>query len=68
MIESVVSYGCEVWLLKREEQRALLALRMGYLRFLRLQKISNTIKNRTQAEQTILDRIQRSFTKLLILN
>ena len=31
MVESVVCYGCEVWLLKREEQRKLLALEMDYL-------------------------------------
>ena len=28
MVESVVCYGCEVWLIKREEQRKLLALKM----------------------------------------
>ena len=32
MIESVACYGCEVWLLKTEEQRKLLALKMDYLR------------------------------------
>ena len=30
--ESVACYGCEVWLLKTEEQRKLLALEMDYLR------------------------------------
>ena len=32
MVESVACYGCEVWLLKTEEQRKLLALQMDYLR------------------------------------
>ena len=32
MVESVVCYGCEVWLIKIEEQRKLLALEMDYLR------------------------------------
>jgi hypothetical protein len=31
MVESVVWYGCEVWLLKRDEQKNL-ALEMDYLR------------------------------------
>ena len=32
MVESVACYGCEVWLLKTEEQRKLLALEIDYLR------------------------------------
>ena len=32
IVESVACYGCEVWLLKTEEQRKLLALEMDYLR------------------------------------
>ena len=32
MVASVAWYGCEVWLLKREEQRKLVALEMDYLR------------------------------------
>ena len=31
MVESVACYGCEVWLLKTEEQRKLLTLEMDYL-------------------------------------
>ena len=57
-LESVACYGCEVWLLKTEEQRKLLALEMDYLRrsarVSRLQKIPNTaIRNKMQAEQSI---------------
>ena len=61
MVESVACYGCEVWLLKTEEQRKLLALEMDYLRrsarVSRLQKIPNTtIRSKMQAEQSILDK------------
>ena len=64
IVEPVACYGCEVWLLKTEEQRKLLALEMDYLRrsarVSRLQKIPNTaIRKKMQAEQSILDRIQR---------
>ena len=67
VVESVACYGCEVWL-KTEEQRKLLALEMDYLRrsarVSRLQKIPNTaIRNKMQAEQSILDRIQRRQLK-----
>ena len=33
MVESVACYGSEVWSLKTEEQRKLLALEMDYLRW-----------------------------------
>ena len=63
MVESVACYECEVWLLKTEEQRKLLALEMDYLRrsttVSRLQKIPNTtIRNKMKSEQSIFDRIQ----------
>ena len=32
MVQSVACYGYEVWILKREEQRKLLALEIDYLR------------------------------------
>ena len=61
MVESVAWYGCEVLLLKTEEQRKLLALEMYCLRISarvsRLQKNRNTTI-RSQVEQSILDRIQ----------
>ena len=31
MVESVACYGCEVWLLKTEEQRKLLAIEMDFV-------------------------------------
>jgi len=58
VIESVACYGCELWLLKTEEQRKLLALEMDYLRrsarVSRLQKIPNiTIRSKMQTKQSI---------------
>ena len=43
MVELVACYGCEVWLLKREEQSKLLVLEMDYLR--RLARKSRLQKN-----------------------
>ena len=33
MVESEACYGCEVWLLKTEEQRKLLALEIDYISY-----------------------------------
>ena len=68
MVESVACYGCEVSLLKGEEQRKLLALHIDYLRWStrvsRLQKIPNTtIRSKIQAEQQMLDIIRRRQLK-----
>ena len=56
-----------MWFLKREEQRKLLALEMDYLRSTSVQitkKIPNTtIRSKMQAEQSILDRMQRRQLK-----
>ena len=58
MVTSVACYGCEVWLLKTEEQKKLLTLEMDYLRsdrMSRLQKIPNTIiRNKMQAKLSLL--------------
>ena len=45
--ETVACYGCEIWLLKTEEQRKLLALEMDYLR----RSARASIRNKMQAEQ-----------------
>ena len=68
MAKSVACYECEVWLLKGEEQRKLLALEMDYLRrsanVSRLQIIPiTTIRSKIQAEQSILDRTHRRQLK-----
>jgi hypothetical protein len=64
MVELVAWYGCELWLLKREEQRKLLALEIDYVRSARVcrfsKKILNSIiRSKIKAEQPILNRIQR---------
>ena len=46
-------YGCEVWPVKRDEQREFLTLEMDCLRSARVTKLQ-----KMQAEQSILDRIQ----------
>ena len=60
-------YGCEVWLVKTEEQRKPLTLEIDYLssaRVSRLQKILNTtIRRKMQAELSVLDRIQKRQLK-----
>ena len=43
VVESVACYGCEIWLLKTEGQRKLLALEMDYLR--RSPRVSRLKKN-----------------------
>ena len=68
MVESEACYRCGEWLLSTEEQRKLLPLEIDYLRrsarVSRLQKIPNiAIRNKMQAEQSILDRIQRRQLK-----
>ena len=60
-IDLAVNQWFEVWLLKRKEQRKLIALEMNYVRrsarVPRLQKISNpTFGSKMQAEQSIFDR------------
>ena len=62
MVESVACYGCEVWLLKTEEKMKLLALKKRLLK--EITKILNTtMRSKMQAEQPILDRIQRKQLK-----
>ena len=68
MVESVACYGCEVWLLKRDEKRKLLALEMGYLRSqpvsrLKKKKSITVIRSKMQAEQSILNRTERRQLK-----
>ena len=47
VIESVACYWCEVWLLKTEEQRKLLALEMDYLRSARESGLQTKVLNTT---------------------
>ena len=60
MVESVACYGCEVWLLNKEEQRKLLALKMDYLRSARMSRLQ---KSQTPSLGAILVKIQRRQLK-----
>ena len=66
MVESMALYGCEFWLLKREEQRK--PLEMDYLRMSdrvsRLQKISN-INIKMQAEKIFFTQNSKKATKMV---
>ena len=55
IVESVACYGCEVWPLKTEEERKLLALEMEYLR--RSTRVSRLQKN--QLGKTIVESVAR---------
>ena len=50
MVESVACYGCEVWLLKREEQ---LALEKDYLRSARMSRFRLGAKTATPEYETM---------------
>ena len=70
MVESAACYGCAVWLLKREEQRKLLALGMDYLRrsakVSSLQKILNTAsRSKMRAEQSIFRQNSKKTIKMV---
>ncbi|XP_030766650.1 uncharacterized protein LOC115890512 [Sitophilus oryzae] len=68
LVESVVTYGCEVWTLKAEQKRALNALEMDYLRrsagVSKLDRVRNVeIRAKMDATQTIVDRVEQSGLK-----
>ncbi|XP_030765274.1 uncharacterized protein LOC115889426 [Sitophilus oryzae] len=64
LVESVVTYGCEVWTLKAEQKRSLNALEMDYLkrsaRVSKLDRVRNVeIRVKMDATQTIVDRVEQ---------
>lgn len=68
LVESVVTYGCEVWTLKAEQKRALNALEMDYLRrsarVSKLDRVRNVeIRAKMDATQTIVDRVEQRGLK-----
>lgn len=68
MVESVLSYGSEVWTLSAEMKRKINTVEMDYLRrsegISRLQRINNEdIRQRANAHETILERIERRGLK-----
>ncbi|XP_030747709.1 uncharacterized protein LOC115876161 [Sitophilus oryzae] len=69
LVESVVTYGCEVWTLKAEQKLALNALEMDYLRrsarVSKLDRVRNVeIRAKMDATQTIVDRVEQRGLKL----
>ena len=68
LVESVVTYGCEVWTLKAVQKRALNALEMDYLRrsagVSKLDRVRNVeIRAKMDATQTIVDRVEQRGLK-----
>ncbi|XP_030761520.1 uncharacterized protein LOC115886487 [Sitophilus oryzae] len=70
LVESVVTYGCEVWTLKAEQKRALNALEMDYLRrsarVSKLDRVRNVeikMDAKMDATQTIVDRVEQRGLK-----
>lgn len=64
MVESVLCYGSEIWALREEDKRRVLAVEMDYLRrsarVSRLQRVRNEeIRNRTSAQETVIQRIEK---------
>ncbi|XP_030761519.1 uncharacterized protein LOC115886486 [Sitophilus oryzae] len=64
MVESVLCYGSEIWALREEDKRRVLAVEMDYLRrsarVSRLQRVRNEeIRNRTSAQETLIQRIEK---------
>ena len=63
MVKSVDCYGCEVWLLKREEQRKPLALEMDYLR--RSARVSRLQKSETSPLEAKCKQNNQFYTELI---
>ena len=64
MVESVLCYGSEIWALKEEDKRKLLAIEMDYLRrsarVSRLQRVRNEeIRNRMKATESVIQRVEK---------
>ncbi|XP_030767681.1 uncharacterized protein LOC115891369 [Sitophilus oryzae] len=68
LVETVVTYGCEISTLKAEQKRALNALEMDYLRrsarVSKLDRVRNVeIRAKMDATQTIVDRVEQRGLK-----
>lgn len=64
MVDTVLSYGCEVWAMKEEIKRRINAVEMDYLRrstrTSRLERVRNEdIRKKMHAEETIINRIEK---------
>lgn len=68
MVESVLSYGCEVWSMNADIKRKLIAVEMDYLRrsagVSRMEHVTNIeIRNRMGANETVVDRVEKRSLK-----
>lgn len=68
MVETVLCYGSEVWTLREEEKKKVLAVEMDYLRrssrTSRRERVTNVqIRNSMAATETVIDRIQKRSLK-----
>ena len=77
MVETVLTYGCEVWALKEEDKKRIRAVEMDYLRRSagrsRLERIRNEqIRLKMSAQETVIERIEKKslrwFGHLLRMN
>ena len=68
MVETVLTYGCEVWAMREDDKRKLTAVEMDYLRRSarrsRLERIRNEqIRREMSAEETVIERIEKKSLK-----
>ena len=68
MVESVLCYGSELWILNADLKRRLIAVEMDYLRrgarISRIEKKTNDeVRARMNANETVIDRIERKSLK-----
>ena len=68
MVETVLTYGCEVWTLKEEDKRRLTAIEMDYLRRStrrsRIERIRNEeIRKEMSAKETVVERVEKRSLK-----
>ncbi|KAF5285019.1 hypothetical protein FQR65_LT02331 [Abscondita terminalis] len=64
IVESVLSYGSKLWVIKEEDKRKIAALKMDYLqrraRVFKLQHITNQkIRDGAEATETVIQRIDK---------
>jgi hypothetical protein len=64
LVQSVLCYGCETWIINEQYKRRISAIEMDYLRrsarVSRLEHMSNEeIRKRMDGEETEIDRIQK---------
>lgn len=64
MVDTVLTYGCEVWTMKQDDKRRIEAVEMDYLRrssrISKLERVRNEeIRNIMSAQETIIDRIEK---------